>query len=134
SRRLSDPGDRVVLGPAADGGYYLIGLTQFHRRLVEKIDGSTDRVFRQTLARAAEIGVAVATLPEWYDVDDEATLAMLAGEIGPLRTPESPYRNGYRAPHTTAFLKKWGVEKGGSERLFARVEPPPFPLPRARKG
>jgi len=134
SRRLSEPGDRVVLGPAADGGYYLIGLTQFHRRLFEEIDWSTDRVFRQTLARAAEIGVAVATLPEWYDVDDEATLAMLAGEIGPLRTPESPYRNGYRAPHTTAFLEKLAAENGGIERLFDRVEPPPFPLPRARKG
>src|SRR6202007_1866343 len=56
-RRLAEPGDRVVLGPAADGGYYLIGLKRFHQRLFEGIDWSTERVFGQTLARAGEIGV-----------------------------------------------------------------------------
>lgn len=126
ARRLREPGDRVVLGPAADGGYYLIGLKQFHRRLFEEVDWSTERVFRQTLARAAEIAVAVATLPEWYDVDDETTLAMLAREIGPRRTDASPYRNGYRAPNTTAFLEKLAAETGGVERLFDRAGPPPF--------
>jgi glycosyltransferase A (GT-A) superfamily protein (DUF2064 family) len=39
-RLLREPGDRVVLGPAADGGYYLIGLKRFHRRLFEEIDWS----------------------------------------------------------------------------------------------
>jgi len=126
ARRLREPGDRVVLGPAADGGYYLIGLKQFHRRLFEDIEWSTERVFRQTLARAAEIGVAVATLPEWYDVDDETTLAMLAREIGPRRTAASPYRNGYGAPNTTAFLEQLAAENGGIERLFDRAGPPSF--------
>ena len=51
-RRLREPGDRVVLGPAADGGYYLIGMKQFHERLFEAIDWSTERVYRQTLMRA----------------------------------------------------------------------------------
>jgi uncharacterized protein len=134
AQRLREPGDRVVLGPAADGGYYLIGLKQFHRRLFEEIDWSTERVFRQTLARASEIGVAVATLPQWYDVDDETTLAMLAREIGPCRTAASPYRNGYRAPNTTAFLEKLAAENGGIERLFDRAGPPTFPLPPAGKG
>jgi uncharacterized protein len=127
AERLREPGDRVVLGPAADGGYYLIGLKQFHRRLFEEIDWSTERVFRQTRARAAEIGVAVAMLPEWYDVDDETTLAMLAREIGPRRTAASPYRNGYRAPNTTAFLEKLAAANGGIERLFDRAGPPPLP-------
>src|SRR5205814_8061643 len=48
-RRLQEPGDRVLLGPAADGGYYLIGLKRFHGRLFEGIDCSTERVYRQTL-------------------------------------------------------------------------------------
>jgi uncharacterized protein len=128
--RLSQPGDRVVLGPAADGGYYLIGLKQFHRRLFEEIDWSTDRVYRQTLDRAGEIGVPVAELPEWYDVDDAATLAVLAGEIGPRRSASNPYLGGYRAPDTAAFLAKLGAEKGGIERLFEFAAPPPCP-PRA---
>src|SRR5205807_6799273 len=132
--RLREPGDRVVLGPAADGGYYLIGLKQFHRRLFEEIDWSTERVFRQTLARAGEIGVTVEALAEWYDVDDEATLAMLAREIGPRRIAASPYLNGYPAPSTAAFLEKLAAGNGGIERLFGRAGAPPFPPRRARGG
>jgi hypothetical protein len=132
--RLRESGDRVVLGPAADGGYYLIGLKQFHRRLFEEIDWSTERVFRQTLARAGEIGVTVAPLPEWYDVDDEAMLAMLAREIGPCRSGAGPYLNGFRAPSTTAFLQKLAAGNGGMERLFGRAGARPFPSPRPRKG
>jgi len=133
-RRLRQPGDRVVLGPAADGGYYLIGLKQFHRRLFEEIDWSTERVYQQTLDRAGEIGVAVAALPEWYDVDDEATLVMLAREIGPFRSAGDPYLNGYRAPSTTAFLEKLTAGNGGIERLFGRAGPPSSPSPPVREG
>jgi rSAM/selenodomain-associated transferase 1 len=134
ARRLQEPGDRIVLGPAADGGYYLIGLKQFYRRLFEEIDWSTERVFRQTLARASEIGVAVAPLPEWYDVDDEATLAMLAREIGPCRLAASPYLNGYGAPSTAAFLEKLLSGNRGIQRLLGRAGPLPFSPPPARKG
>jgi uncharacterized protein len=133
-RRLRQPGDRLVLGPAADGGYYLIGLKQFHRRLFEEIDWSTERVYLQTLDRAGEIGVAVVALPEWYDVDDEATLAMLAREIGSCRSAGSPYLNGYWAPSTTAFLGKLAAGNGGIARLFGRADPPPFSRPRPRDG
>ena len=63
ARALAMPGDRVVLGPAEDGGYYLIGLKQPHRRLFEDIAWSTELVFAQTLDRAAEIGLDAVTLP-----------------------------------------------------------------------
>jgi hypothetical protein len=132
--RLRESDDRVVLGPAADGGYYLIGLKQFHRRLFEEIDWSTERVFRQTLARAREIGIAVAPLPEWYDVDDEATWEMLTREIGPCRSATSPYPNGYRAPSTTAFLERLAARNGGIEGLLGRGGPLSFPSPPAREG
>jgi uncharacterized protein len=122
-RQLRDSRDRVVLGPAADGGYYLIGLKHFHQRLFEEIDWSTERVFRQTLARADEIGVTVAPLPKWYDVDDAATLATLVREIGPCRSIANPYLNGYRAPSTTAFLEKLAAESGGIGRLLGRAAP-----------
>jgi uncharacterized protein len=133
-RRLQDPGDRVVLGPAADGGYYLIGLKQFHRRLFEEVEWSTERVFQQTLARADEIGVTVAPLAEWYDVDDAATLAILAREIGPCKSAASPYVNGYKAPRTTAFLEKLAIEDAGSERPFGCVRPLPAPVPLEKRG
>src|ERR1700730_4325383 len=51
---LSKPGDRVVLGPSDDGGYYLIGLKQSRRELFDRIDWSTERVFEQTKQRAQE--------------------------------------------------------------------------------
>src|SRR4029450_7085243 len=46
---LSLPGGRVVLGPAADGGYYLIVLKEPRHELFERIDWSTERVFEQTV-------------------------------------------------------------------------------------
>lgn len=116
--RLQAPGDRIVLGPAADGGYYLIGLKQFHRRVFEEIDWSTERVYRQTLDRADELGVQVASLAKWYDVDDEATLAMLGREL--LLGPRAVRR--YPAPHTTAFLERLAVTNGGIRRLLGRRE------------
>ena len=78
---LAQPGDRAVLGPASDGGYYLLGLKAAHRRLFEDIDWSTERVAQQTLARAREIGLPMHVLPTWYDVDDLAALRTLVAEI-----------------------------------------------------
>lgn len=97
---LAAPGDRVVLGRADDGGYYLIGLKQPHYRLFEGIAWSTELVFQQTLDRAAEIGLAVHALPVWYDVDDIASLRRLIGDLA------APDRSGYRALHTSALLRK----------------------------
>lgn len=96
ARALLPPGDRLVLGPCDDGGYYLIGLKAPHRRLFEDIVWSTELVFRQTVERAAELGLAVTTLPLWYDVDDVASLRRLLAELD-----EEPGA-GYPAPHTRA--------------------------------
>jgi uncharacterized protein len=78
---LDAPGDRIVLGPATDGGYYLIGMKQPHHGLFEDIAWSTERVFQQTLARADRLGLQVVALPSWYDVDDAASLRVLIGEL-----------------------------------------------------
>lgn len=80
ARELARPGDRMVLGPSVDGGYYLLGLKRPHKRLFEDIDWSTERVAQQTLARAAELGLEAVILPTWYDVDDADTLQILARE------------------------------------------------------
>lgn len=78
---LAADGDRLVLGPAIDGGYYLIGATRAHKRLFEDIAWSTDRVFEQTIDRAREIDLPVVVLPTWYDVDELPTLRLLIGEV-----------------------------------------------------
>jgi uncharacterized protein len=125
-RRLQEPGDRVVLGPAADGGYYLIGLKCFHQRLFEAIDWSTERVYRQTITRAAEIGLPVAALAEWYDVDDEATLAVLARELLAGPDGDGGYRGGYAAPTTTSLLEKLAATNGDVRRLLDSASSSPY--------
>jgi uncharacterized protein len=126
-RQLREPGDRVVLGPAADGGYYLIGFKQFHARLFEEIDWSTERVYQQTIARAGEIGLTVAALREWYDVDDEETLVTLGRELGLGPASERVYCGGYAAPATSAFLKRLVAWNRDVARLFGRGDRTPMP-------
>lgn len=78
---LSMQGDRVVLGPSDDGGYYLIGVNKMERRLFEKIDWSTERVLAQTRQRAAALALEVKLLSSGYDVDDGAALRHLCNEL-----------------------------------------------------
>jgi rSAM/selenodomain-associated transferase 1 len=78
---LARPGDRAVLGPAHDGGYYLLGVKAQHHRLFQDIAWSTEHVAQQTLERAAELDLPVHVLPNWYDVDDIAALKMLQAEL-----------------------------------------------------
>ena len=99
---LREPGDRMVLGPASDGGYYLIGLKRPHRELFAQIAWGTDTVARSTCARAAEIALATTLLPEWYDVDDIETLRWLQEE---LAGRSKRFRAGGFAAASRAFLK-----------------------------
>jgi uncharacterized protein len=94
---LSEPADRVVLGPANDGGYYLIGLKRMRRRLFEEIDWSTDRVCKQTEHRASELGLRVHKLAPGLDVDDTTSLARLSDELLSEKSSQV-------APHTRKFL------------------------------
>ncbi len=59
----------VVLGPASDGGYYLIGMSRPHRALFEGIPWSSAGTLRATLARARAGGLSVALLDERRDID-----------------------------------------------------------------
>ena len=81
AQRLMEPGDRLVLGPSTDGGYYLIGAKRLVPELFEDIPWSTDQVFERTIARAASLGLAVSLLPTWYDVDDATSLNVLRAEL-----------------------------------------------------
>jgi hypothetical protein len=124
-RAFLRPGDRVVLGPADDGGYYLIGIKQAHRNLFERIDWSTERVLRQTVERACEINLDVALLPAWYDVDDALTLARLCEELFGDKTagvcaPGGAAFEGYAATHTRAHLAGI-VEREGRARVWPAI-------------
>ncbi len=62
----------LALGPARDGGYWLIGLTQAQPRLFAEMPWSTAEVLPQTLGRADALGLRVARLRELADVDSAA--------------------------------------------------------------
>jgi len=96
-------GDQVVLSPADDGGYTLIGLSRLHARLFEDMPWSTPAVHRLTVERAAAIGVPVVDVPGWYDVDDQASLRTLEDEFAG-RSPRFASLPGADAPKTREFL------------------------------
>jgi hypothetical protein len=70
----------------------LIGLKAPHQRLFVNIPWGTADVARATCERAAEIGLEVMLLPEWYDIDDARTLEMLQDELA--GRPVEVARNG----------------------------------------
>lgn len=61
----------VYIGPSADGGYYLLGLTAMHNRLFQDISWSTDKVLLQTEERCRESGLQILHGPILHDIDDE---------------------------------------------------------------
>ena len=98
-------GAGVVLSPALDGGYTLIGLPRPEPRLFVDIPWSTADVFRVTLERAAEHGLAVTQVPGWYDVDDAASFQMLEAEFSGVAPPcATGGLVGAAAPATRQFI------------------------------
>ncbi len=112
---LATDGDRVVLGAAEDGGYYLIGLKHAHRNLFNEIVWSTSDVLARTKERAEEIELPVELLPPWYDVDDAETLKRLCEEL--FLTPSL---DAYPAPHTRAFLESI-IQTEGLQRICPKL-------------
>ena len=119
---LARPGERAVLGPSSDGGYYLLGIKTAHHRLFEDIAWSTERVAEQTRERADEIKLDVHTLPVWYDVDDVEGLRRLHSDV---RRPRAAKRRLDRSepnfPAATATLIDHLWADGEFERHRADV-------------
>jgi len=82
--------DAVVIGPASDGGYYLIGLRRLCPELFTSIAWSTADVLTNTTCIAERCGLTVSLVPPWHDVD---TLDDL--------------RRVLRDPHGAARTRKW---------------------------
>lgn len=64
----------VVIGPASDGGYYLLGMKRLHSALFEEITWSTETVYRRTLDIISKSKLSFALLPVLTDVDEEKDL------------------------------------------------------------
>ena len=79
--RNLDSGDdpKITLGPAADGGYYLIGMNRFFPKIFTDIPWSTSEALSRTMQRARELKVNITLLPEWRDVDCAEDLEALTG-------------------------------------------------------
>jgi uncharacterized protein len=103
---LARPGERAVLGPCTDGGYYLLGLQTVHRRLFEDITWGTERVAAQTLERSRELKLDMHMLSPWYDVDDVDGLRRLQSELGSARGGQTGLERTPYYPAATATLMR----------------------------
>lgn len=72
----------VVVVPAEDDGYCLIGMRKLQPRIFEDIPWSTGGVMAATEARAKDAGVSLIVGPAWYDVDTPEELERLKEELG----------------------------------------------------
>jgi uncharacterized protein len=97
----------AVIGPAIDGGYYLIGFRadSFRPAIFENIPWSTPAVCSSTLDRLAASRSRVYLLPPWRDIDHYSDLCALADLLA---------RGETSAPATAAFLHETGICRHGS--------------------
>ncbi len=73
-----------VIGPSADGGYYLIGLRIPCEELFKDICWSRSGVLLQTVEKIKKAGLSLKLLPVWYDIDSKDDLQMLKGHLSAL--------------------------------------------------
>ncbi|HEV7298024.1 MAG TPA: TIGR04282 family arsenosugar biosynthesis glycosyltransferase [Tepidisphaeraceae bacterium] len=121
----------VAIGPATDGGYYLIGMRRFNANLFYGIDWSTSRVAAQTRTAAAAVGLDIAELPPLGDVDlpedlplttatYAATCVALTGATGALGT-HFLSRLLHQSPATRAIaLVRPGVRSVAYQQLLTQ--------------
>ncbi len=108
-RHLADGSD-VVLGPARDGGYYLLGARRVVPGMFRGIPWGTGRVLEITRGILDARGVAHRLLPPWHDIDRPADLHRARQRLPGARPRRAlPRRAGaspFAARHTAAFLRR----------------------------
>ena len=82
-------GADVVLGPALDGGYWLIAMREYSDAPFRSIPWSTPAVYAVTVRRCEQAGLRVVTLESWRDVDTPVDLAFLLAEADDLPAPRT---------------------------------------------
>jgi rSAM/selenodomain-associated transferase 1 len=90
----------LVLGPADDGGYYLIGMTKMHGGLFEKIEWGTDSVLTDTLRAAERLGIETRLIGGAYDVDRMEDLRRLERDLPSMASGIAPH------------VRRWFAEGG----------------------
>ncbi len=75
----------LVIGPADDGGYYLLGLSAARPALLRGMPYSQPELYAATTQAARRDGLRMLELPLWYDVDDAGSLRRLCDDRGLLR-------------------------------------------------
>lgn len=98
--RALGAGADVVLGPARDGGFYLIGVRQDPEQLFAGIPWGSGRVFRATMDRARQLGLRIALVEDSYDVDECEDLDTLVAELK---------AGTISLAHTTSALRRLGL-------------------------
>jgi uncharacterized protein len=84
-----DDGVDVVLGPALDGGYWLIAMARSHHEPLREIPWSTPAVLGVTLARCRDAGLRVELLEPWRDLDTVVDLAFVRHGTHLLNAPRT---------------------------------------------
>ncbi len=92
----------IVLGPATDGGYYLIGAKRFSEEVLKEVRWSTPHTLLDTVRGVQSLGMTLSLLPPWYDIDTADDLTTLSGHYAALRMadPAQPLS------HTEAWLRQ----------------------------
>ncbi|HIF33116.1 MAG TPA: glycosyltransferase [Planctomycetaceae bacterium] len=94
----------VVLGPASDGGYYLVGMSAYHGDIFTDIDWSTPAVWDQTQQRIRQLGLRSHVLPRHFDVDQWQDLRLLKMDLEGLTAEEK--ESDESVQHLTVLLDR----------------------------
>lgn len=114
----------LVLGPARDGGYYLIGMRAFCPALFEGIAWGTQEVLAQTLAGAKRAGLTEHRLRPLADLDHPEDLLVWRRVAGPLPIPGGAERPGV----LSLIVPVWNEEAGLADVLRPLVDAPDLEL------
>lgn len=80
---LEVAGERVVLGPSRDGGYYLVGMNRSTPQIFDGMTWSHDRVLAQTTAKLSASKIEFHLLPTWFDIDTVDDLRRMKSQLPP---------------------------------------------------
>jgi rSAM/selenodomain-associated transferase 1 len=111
--------DDVVIGPAHDGGYYLLGQRGAPADLFRGITMSTPTVYAETLARAEAAALSVALAPSTFDIDEIDDLARLREALQAAPSSEADC-----APATQAALSGLSVYQTDPPRAWLHAAQP----------
>lgn len=109
----------AVLGPAADGGFYLLGLRRCPEGLLKGLPWSAEDTFARTLERLRQRGMQVHVLDPWFDVDRPTDIETLRARLarGEIVAPATARALARTAPRISVVIPTLNEEKRIGARL-----------------